>query len=168
MRTSATPMPGSSRESGFSMVELMVVVMILGILAAVAAIPATVESASADLDLAELQIQDAFAVAQTLSYSLGSPHGVVFDPEHERFAVVALDGTPVKDPLTHGVYEIDFRHIEQPQGVAVHSAAFGNTGTAGIYDGLGVPFEGGAVILAKGDVMRTLLLDPATGKLGAE
>ena len=158
----------SARQRGFTLVELLVVAMIMAILAAVATIPSSVDSAAADLDLAELQVQDAFAMAQTMSYSLGVPHGVVFDPDTERFAVVAQDGEAVQDPLTHGKYEIDFRHIEQPRGVSIYAVDFGDTGVAGIMDGQGVPVVGGSVVLAKGDVTRTLVLDPATGKLSAE
>jgi|GEM_PF-3346970 len=157
-----------ARQRGFTMVELLVVTLIVAILAAVAIVPASVDSPTADLDLAELQVRDAFTTAQTLAYSLGVPHGVVFDPATERFAVVAQDGQPAKDPLTHGAYEIDFRHVEQPRGVTIESASFDSTNTAGIMDGQGVPVAGGSVILAKGKVTRTLVLDPATGKLQAE
>ncbi len=153
---------------GFTMVELLVVAMIVAVLAGVAIIPASVDSPEAALDLAELQVQDAFAMARTMAYSLGVPHGVVFDPATERFAVVSQDGQAVQDPLTHGDYEIDFRHIEQPRGVSVLSASFGVTGAAGIMDGQGVPVAGGSVTLAKGGVTRTLVLDPATGKVEAE
>jgi prepilin-type N-terminal cleavage/methylation domain-containing protein len=152
-------------QRGVTLVELLVVVAILGILAAVAAFPSSVDSAHADLDLAEVQVRDAFDTAQTIAYSLGVPCGVVFDPAHERFAVVTQDGEAVEDPLTHGPYEIDFRHIEQPRGVGISSASFGSTGLAGILDGQGVPVTGGSIVLTKGDVTRTLLLDPATGKL---
>jgi type II secretory pathway pseudopilin PulG len=151
-----------------TVVELLVVALVLAMLASVAIIPASADSADADLDLAELQVRDAFTTAQTRSYSLGEPHGVVFDPDTERFAVVAQDGMPVSDPLTHGDYEIDFRHIEQPRGVTILSASFGSTEQAAIMDGQGVPVAGGTVVLAKGEITRTLLLDPATGKLAAE
>ena len=150
---------------GFSLIELLVVVAIVAILAAGAAFPSSVDSAAADLDLAEVQVRDAFATAQTVAYSLGEPCGVVFDPAHERFAVVTRDGQPVPDPLTHGPYEIDFRHIEQPRGVGISSAAFGSTGMAGIMDGQGVPVTGGNVVLSKGSSTRKLVLDAATGKL---
>jgi len=158
----------AARQRGFTLVELLVVAVVLAVLSFVATIPASADSATADLDLAEIQLQDAFRTAQTLAYSLGTPHGVVFDPDTERFAVVAQDGKAAQDPLTHGAYEIDLRHVEQPRGVTIESASFGATGTAGILDGLGFPVAGGSVVLAKGQLTRTLVLDAATGKLAAQ
>jgi prepilin-type N-terminal cleavage/methylation domain-containing protein len=157
--------PVARAARGFSLIELLVAVAIIAVLSAVAAFPSSVDSATADLDLAEVQVRDAFATAQTIAYSLGEPCGVSFDTAHERFAVVRFNGDAAKDPLTHGDYEIDFRQIEQPRGVGISSAAFGATGGAGIFDGQGVPVSGGTVVLVKGDLVRTLTLDAATGKL---
>jgi len=152
---------------GFTLIELLVTVVVLAILAGVAAIPGSADGGAASLDLAQIQIQDAFVTAQTLSYSLGVPHGVVFDPATERFAVVAQNGVPASDPLTHAEYAVDFTSCEQPRGVKIESASFGLTGVAGIFDGQGVPVAGGSVTVAKGNSTRTLVLDPATGKLAA-
>jgi prepilin-type N-terminal cleavage/methylation domain-containing protein len=152
-------------QRGFTLVELLVVVIVLAILAGVAAIPATADGGAAALDLAQIQLQDAFVTAQTLAYSLGVPHGVVFDPATERFAVVAQDGQPASDPLTHADYTVDFTRSEQPRGVTIGSASFGATGVAGIFDGQGVPVAGGSLTISKGNATRTLVLDAATGKL---
>lgn len=167
MRTAAPISVRRARHCGFTMVELLVVVAILGVMALMVFLPSSADSATSDLDLAEIELRDAFATAQTVAYSLGEPCGVAFDPDNERFAVVMQDGSTVPDPLTHGAYKIDFRHIEQPRGVAIESASFGATGSAGIMDGQGVPVSGGSVVLAKGDTRRTLVLDPATGLLAA-
>ena len=155
----------SSRQLGFTLIEMLVVLVIMAILLGVAGIPASADGGAAGLDLAEIQLKDAFTTAQTLSYSLGVPHGVVFDPAQERFAVVAQDGEAAKDPLTHGDYVVDFKSIDQPKGVTVETAAFGPTEHAGIFDAQGVPVAGGTVTLAKGGFTRTLVLDPATGHL---
>ncbi len=156
--------PARRATAGVTLIEMLVVVAVLGLLTAVAGIPGGIDDATA-LDGAEIQLQDAFSVAQTLSYSLAEPHGVVFDTNNHRFAVVSQDGTPARDPLTHGPYVIEFSAPGQLAGVEIDSAGFGATGKAGIFDSGGVPVSGGQVTLSKGENSRTFVLDAATGKL---
>jgi prepilin-type N-terminal cleavage/methylation domain-containing protein len=163
----ASPRASNRRhEGGFTLMELGVVTVILAILAAVVTMPGDVDDATA-IDLAQIQLNDAFEIARTRAYSLGIPHGVVFDVENNRYAVVAQDGTPTADPLTHGDYVIEFSAPGQHQGLRIQFADFGITGSAGIFDGQGVPVASGLVTLANNDESRTFQLDPATGTLAA-
>ena len=146
--------------------ELGVVTVILAILAAVVTMPGDIDDSTA-IDLAQIQLNDAFEIARTRAYSLGIPHGVVFDVENNRYAVVAQDGTPTADPLTHGDYIIDFSAPGQHQGLRLQFANFGITGPAGIFDGNGIPVASGLITLANNDESRTFLLDAATGSLSA-
>jgi prepilin-type N-terminal cleavage/methylation domain-containing protein len=152
------------RRAGFTLIELLTVVAVLTILLGLAGIPASGDG-SAALDLAEVQLRDAFEYARTLSYSLGSPHGVAFDPLEHRYAVVAADGQPVPNPLTHTDWVVAYGQPGQLQGLHIAFVNFGNTAYAGIFDGAGVPVEGGLITLAKGTTTRTFALDPATGAL---
>ncbi|RKY21067.1 MAG: hypothetical protein DRQ55_05655 [Planctomycetota bacterium] len=149
---------------GFTLVELLVVVALMGILISLVGTP-TSERSGTQVDLAEVQIADALQMARTLSLAMGSPHGVVFDPAGERLAVVAVDGQAISDPLTHGAYELDFRRADNLSGLDLVSADFGVTGAAAIYDGQGVPVQGGSVTIRHQDVERILVLNAATGKL---
>lgn len=155
--------PSATRQQGLSLVELLLVVVIMTILISIAGIPSSADGPDAALDLAEVQLQDAFRVAQTLSYSLGTPYGVVFDVAGDRMAVVAADGTVAKDPLTHGDYIVDFTRLEQPSGLSILSASFGDTGTAGVFNGHGIPVGPGTVTLGKSGVTRDFQLNGATG-----
>lgn len=154
------------RSSGYTLVEMLAVVAVLTILLGTAGVPATGDG-NAALDLAEVRLRDAFRYAQDLSYSLGEPHGVVFDLLEHRFAVVGADGVAVPNPLTHAAYVVEHRGDGQLGGIFIGLANFGSTGHAGIFDAQGVPVEGGVVTLGKGVLTRSYAFDGATGKLSA-
>lgn len=156
----------TSRETGFTLVELLVVLVIMGIMAMVA-MPASGAGYDQRLDLVEMQISDAFGRAQALARSTRVPHGVVFDTRGERFAVVDGNGVAVTDPLTRSSYVVDFDRPDQPRGIDVSSAAFGANGVAAIFDGQGLPVNGGTVVISCHGSSRTLTLDQATGQLSA-
>ncbi len=149
---------------GFTLIELLVVVSIMGVMALVA-LPAAGSGYSDRLDNVELQVRDAFARASSLSRSSRETHGVVFDVATNRFAVVDKDGTAVTDPLTRGSYIVSFDRPDQPKGIDFTRASFGANGAAAIFDGQGLPIAGGTVIFTCKGVVRTLTLDPATGKI---
>jgi prepilin-type N-terminal cleavage/methylation domain-containing protein len=152
------------RTAGFTLVELMVVLAIMGLLALVA-VPSFGTGFEARLDLVEIQVRDAFDRASALARSTRETHGVVFDTTTERFAVVDKTGAPVVDPLTKGDYVVDFDRPDQPKSINIYSASFGANGVAAIYDGQGLPVDGGEVVIACKSSSRTLLLDRATGKV---
>jgi type II secretion system protein H len=152
--------------SGFTLLELLVVLAILAIMAVIA-MPASGASYDQRLDLVEMQITDAIGRAQALARSTHLPFGVVFDTSGERFAVVDSTGVAVTDPLTRSDYIVGFERPDQPKGIDVFSAAFGANGAAAIFDGQGLPVNGGTVVVRCHGSTRTLTLDQATGQLAS-
>ena len=154
------------RTAGFTLIELLVVLAIMGFMALIA-VPASGAGYDQRLDLVELQITDALGRAQALARSTREPHGVVFDTTGERFAVVDGSGVAVTDPLTRSSYIVDFDRPDQPRGIDLRSASFGDNGIAAIFDGQGLPVNGGTVVVRCHGSSRTLTLDQATGQVTA-
>jgi prepilin-type N-terminal cleavage/methylation domain-containing protein len=152
------------RHAGFTLVELLVVVFLVALLAGLASVSVG-DDAQGQLELADLQVRDAIAWAQTLARSSRAPMGVVFEPGGDRLAVVDETGTQVTDPLTRRGYEVDFSRPNEPRRVSIQAADFGACGTALIFDAQGWPLAGGTLTLAAGGGLRTLTVDGATGRV---
>jgi Tfp pilus assembly protein FimT len=140
----------------------MVVVVIVATLL-VSASGAWTDGGGQALDLVERQVRDAVQFARAEAMATRAPVGVVFDPATDRFAVVADGGGMVVDPLTKQDYLVDFDRPNQPSGVSIEAAVFGSLLTAVVFDAQGVPVAGGSVTLAHNGLIRTLVVDGATG-----
>jgi prepilin-type N-terminal cleavage/methylation domain-containing protein len=152
----------ATHAAGFTLIELLMVIFLVALLAGVAAVSLGYGNED-HLAMADVQVRDAIAWAQTLARSNRMPVGVVFDPGGERFAVVDQNGAQVSDPLTRRGYEVAFPRPNQPRRVDLHAADFGSCGAAVIFDAQGIPLTGGTVILQAGGRTRTLTVDGATG-----
>ena len=154
------------RSRGYTLVELLVMVVVLAILSSIAGV-ASGASGPQQLDMAELQIRDALGWAQSQARSGRSPVAVVFDPDHDRFALVDADGALLPDPITHSGYLVSFHRPNQPRLVDLLTASFGAAGRAAIFDAQGVPMTGGAITMTALGHTRVLTVDPATGSLSS-
>jgi len=152
------------RRAGFTLVELMIVVVILGILAGVVSRIGG-QTSEQSLELADIQVQDAIGRAQALARSNRQAFGVVFDLATDRFAIVDETGALAVDPLTRRDYVVRFGVPNQPSLIDVKAADFGATGVAIVFDPQGVPIAGGNVTLAHGTATRQISVDAATGQI---
>jgi len=164
MRRDGRPLERVRGSTGHTLVELLVMVVVLAILSSIAGVAAGV-SGTQHLDMAEVQLRDALGWAQSQARSNRSPVAVVFDPDHDRFALVDADGVMLPDPLTRDAYLVSFHRPNQPRLVDLVAVQFGAAGKAAIFDAQGVPMTGGTVTLTARGTTRVLSIDPATGAI---
>ena len=152
------------RNLGFTLVELLLVVVIMGIMG-MSAMLASGGGSEYQLNLIELQLQDGIAHAKALARSTRVAHGLKFELDTERFAVIDENGDPAMDPLTKKAYLIDFLAPTQPGDVDIVSASFGDAGLSVLFDPQGLPLTTGTLRISIHGTTRDFVLDAATGEL---
>ncbi|MGL4514595.1 MAG: GspH/FimT family pseudopilin [Lacipirellulaceae bacterium] len=146
------------RRHAFTLVELLIVVMILGVLAGVAAPKFTTALAGTALDTLARQMAADLRRARTRAIQSSSPVTVTFLASPPSYSSAELDqlerpGTPLGVELTSGGFS-----------PGMPSADFGGS-TSVTFDHYGEPSSDGSVLITLRTFSRTVSVD-AAGNVG--
>lgn len=152
---------GSAREDcmtrrAFSLVELVAVVLIVGIVAALAAPRVGSALARQRLDGAARRVVADLALAQRAARAASASRSVTFSTATGGYTVSGVD-----DPNQAGApYVVDLG--AEPYGAELISVLF-TGGSVLTFDGFGRPSSGGGVMLRCGNGCRRVVVDANTG-----
>lgn len=150
-------MTSARRKSAFSLVELVIVMIIVGMLAAMA-IPrfagATVRQRA---DAAARRLVADLNMAGRHAYQTGSSQTVVFNLTDHSYQMPGLI-----DPQRPG-QEYVIELMDEPYLTRLVSVDFSGFEKV-TFDGYGVPDNGGTIVIAAGDEKRTISVDADTGE----
>ncbi len=141
----------------FTLLELIVVMAIIGVVASIAVPRYANFVARGRADAAARRVVADLAFAQRLARQSGSAQRVSFSTDLDRYVLV---GVPDPD---HAGQDYSVALPVDPYQARINSADFGGSLEI-VFDGYGVPDNGGAVVVKVGDHARQIDVDPDTGR----
>ncbi len=161
-------------ERGFTIIELMIVVVILGIAAAIA-VPMVSSASSMQLRSAVNMVAADLEYAKSLSISTGRNYRVAFSTTQNEYEILDPDGASVQHPVTKKErYLVSFGEDARLDQVTIQNAVFGG-GSEVRFDYLGTPYSSasalnsnGVVTLEAGGATRTVTVKAVTGFISVD
>lgn len=159
--------PGKQQSNGFTFIEVVVVVTITAILAAVAIITFNNNSSDFQLNAAARKIISDVQYAQDLSMTTGNRVQVKFDVGNNRYSLLWADDSPVPNIMGSGNFVVSFG-----SGPFKNVEITNTELTGGIlkFDTIGEPFSNAALIFSATLIVelnnqKQIYITPYTGKL---
>lgn len=150
-----------SPSNGFSLIELVLVVAIMAIFAAIAAPRYGRASGRYRLDLAARRVAADLRMAQSVAKAASTSCTVIFTTGTDQYQLV---GVPAPDGQA-GDYTVHLS--DEPYKADLLEANFNNTAQV-VFNGWGLPAHGGAVTLAAGSQQKTVTVDATTGQVNIQ
>jgi prepilin-type N-terminal cleavage/methylation domain-containing protein len=152
------PSPSTFQRRGFSLLELTIVILIIGILAAVATPNWAAVLSKYRADAAAQRIVTDLARTQSLAYSTSTAQTLTLNVTQSTYQIAGLRSLD----RASSIYTVDL--TAEPYCSTLISANF--NGTAQIsFDGYGQPaVAGGTIVVTCGNQQRTVTVDATTGK----
>ena len=176
-----------NRQAGFSLLELLIVITILGITAAILA-PNISTTNTNNIELAASEVAQAIRFARSEAIRTGKSHGVHADTSTQLLRVYELKDvsgtlTPdysVRHPINKKLYQLSFDQDRSLVGMQLFSVAFKFDGLATVrstldFDGTGTPkynnsgtiilLETATVVISDGSLQKNVSVAPMTGRV---
>jgi type II secretion system protein H len=150
-----------TRNRGFTLLEILLVVVIAAVFAAVAAPRYGQASGRYRADLAARRIVSDLRLAQSCAKAASASRTVSFAPATEQYQLLNV---PAPDGAA-GDYTVILS--AEPYRANLVSASF-NTSTQVVFNGWGLPNNGGTIVVAVGSQQRTVAVDAGTGRVSIQ